>query len=143
MDLARLHKSIERGEGCRLTSYLDTRGVWTIGWGHTGHGIGPGLHWAQAQADQTLDADIEIALGGLDRALPWWRDLDDPRANVIAEMAFNLGVTKFLKFVTFLELVRASEFSDAAEDGRQTLWARQVKGRATRLMKQLETGEWQ
>lgn len=42
-------------EGCRLTSYKDIKGVWTIGWGCTGPGIGPGLTWTQAQADGALN----------------------------------------------------------------------------------------
>jgi lysozyme len=31
----------EEFEGCSLTSYQDSGGVWTIGWGHT-TGVAPG-----------------------------------------------------------------------------------------------------
>lgn len=31
---------------------------WTIGWGATGKGIGPGTVWTQAQCDERLTADI-------------------------------------------------------------------------------------
>ena len=31
---------------------------WTIGWGATGPGIGPGLIWTQAQCDARLEADL-------------------------------------------------------------------------------------
>ncbi|EBB0361508.1 lysozyme, partial [Salmonella enterica] len=28
--------ALKREEGCKLTAYTDSRGVWTIGTGHTG-----------------------------------------------------------------------------------------------------------
>jgi len=31
---------------------------WTIGWGATGSGIGPGTVWTQAQCDARLEADL-------------------------------------------------------------------------------------
>ena len=44
-------------EGCRLTSYRDTGGVWTIGFGHTGPDVVEGLTITQDQADAFLAAD--------------------------------------------------------------------------------------
>ncbi|TNE53089.1 MAG: lysozyme [Sphingomonadales bacterium] len=72
---------IKRFEGCaRLRSdglieaYPDpgTGGApWTIGWGSTGPGIGPGTVWTQAQCDRRFEhdlahyaADVSRALGG-------------------------------------------------------------------------------
>lgn len=55
-------------ESCSLTAYPDpaTGGVpWTIGWGHTGPEVVPGLVWSQAQADAQLATDLisrEIAI---------------------------------------------------------------------------------
>lgn len=52
---------IKRFEGCRLAAYPDpgTGGdPWTIGWGATGKGIGPGVRWTQAQADTRLETDL-------------------------------------------------------------------------------------
>ena len=34
---------IKKFEGCRLTAYADVAGVWTIGYGHTGKDVVPGL----------------------------------------------------------------------------------------------------
>ena len=47
-------KMIEGFEGCRLEAYQDIVGVWTIGYGSTGPGVGPGVVWTQEQADQNL-----------------------------------------------------------------------------------------
>ncbi|MGB3797297.1 MAG: lysozyme [Alteraurantiacibacter sp.] len=59
---------IKRFEGCarkrrdgRFDAYPDpgTGGApWTIGWGATGHGIGPGTVWSQDACDARLEADL-------------------------------------------------------------------------------------
>ena len=37
-------------EGCRLTAYQDQVGVWTIGYGHTGPDVTPGLTITEEQS---------------------------------------------------------------------------------------------
>ena len=44
----------EQFEGCRLTAYQDQVGVWTIGYGHTGTDVTPGLTITQQQAEAGL-----------------------------------------------------------------------------------------
>ena len=47
-------------EGCRLTPYLDTKGVWTDGWGNT-HGVVPnGPPITQEKADADLARHLEV-----------------------------------------------------------------------------------
>ena len=48
-------------ESCDLKAYPDPKtggAPWTIGWGATGPGIGPGVVWTQQQADDRLMKDI-------------------------------------------------------------------------------------
>lgn len=47
---------IKACEGCRLHSYQDIGGVWTIGYGHTPSG--PGISITQDQADELLRKDL-------------------------------------------------------------------------------------
>ena len=49
---------IEQFEGLRLTAYQDVVGVWTIGYGHTGPDVTPGLTITQAQADLLMAGDL-------------------------------------------------------------------------------------
>lgn len=59
---------IKRFEGCArmipsglVEAYPDPgtgAAPWTIGWGATGPGIGPGTVWTQAQCDARLEADL-------------------------------------------------------------------------------------
>lgn len=51
---------IKRFEGCRLTAYQDSVGVWTIGYGHTS-GVRKGQAITQAQADSFLKSDCASA----------------------------------------------------------------------------------
>lgn len=130
-------------EGLRLTAYPDPisgGAPWTIGYGHTGREVHPGLVWTQAQADDALSGDIGLACKGLDTALPWWRTLSDLRQDVLADMAFNLGVHGLMGFTTFLGLVKAADFVGAADDMLATRWASQVGSRAKRLAEQMRTG---
>lgn len=70
---------VRRWEGCArrrgdgtVEAYPDpgTGGEpWTIGWGSTGGGIGPGTVWTQAQCDARLDADLAHAAAQVDAAL--------------------------------------------------------------------------
>lgn len=55
---------IKSFEQCRLDAYPDpgTHGApWTIGWGHTGYEVKPGLTCTQEQADAWLEKDVSIA----------------------------------------------------------------------------------
>lgn len=60
-----------RGDGL-VEAYPDpgTGGdPWTIGWGATGMGIGPGTVWSQAECDARLEADLVRFANEVDRAL--------------------------------------------------------------------------
>ena len=54
----------ERFEGCRLESYQDSGGVWTIGYGHTMN-VGPGMTCTQQQAEMWLSTDTHFAVAAV------------------------------------------------------------------------------
>jgi len=144
-----LEADLVRDEGERLRAYKDSRGVWTIGVGHELAAdptacaelkrlIDPGI--SKAEADALFHQDLDTARHALDLHLPWWRSLDDVRQDVLANMAFNLGVAKLLTFESFLGFVKAGKYQHAALDMLGTLWAFQVGARARRLSAQMRTG---
>lgn len=51
---------IKKFEGCRLTAYQDSVGVWTIGYGHT-KGVKKGQTITEAQATTFLKSDLSTA----------------------------------------------------------------------------------
>ena len=129
---------IKRDESCRLTAYRDTVGVWTIGWGHA-H-VAPDTVWTQQQADSALDADIAGAIHDLDFRLPWWRKLDDVRQDVLANMAFNMGMETLLGFHNTLAFIEAGNYGAASGGMLASRWSKQVGARATRLAAMMKTG---
>ena len=128
-------------EGLRELAYADAGGVWTIGVGHTGCEVREGLRWSREACLQALAADIARAEHGLDAHLPWWRALTAERQDVLANMAFNLGVEGLLAFRHTLEAVRAGDYALAAEHMLASEpWRSQVGVRAERLAAQMRTG---
>ena len=138
MTTSNLIPDLEREEGCRLSAYQDTRGIWTVGYGHAY--VAPGTVWTQAQADAQLRIDVNAAEAGLDVHLPWWRSLDDVRQDVLANMAFNMGVTALCQFHNTLGAVQRGDWQAAHDGMLHSLWAAQVGARAQRLATQMLTG---
>jgi lysozyme len=144
-----LAKDLRRDEGLRLRAYPDPLSggtPWTIGYGHTGPEVHPGLVWTPAQAETALIADIARACELLDEHVPWWRRLDDVRQDVLANMAFNMGLLSpggahgLGTFHHTLEAVRDGRWQEAHDGLMASAWAHQVGARARRLATQMLTG---
>jgi len=52
---------IKKFEGIRLTAYVCPAGVLTIGYGHTGPDVQPGMRITEEEAERLLWADTESA----------------------------------------------------------------------------------
>ena len=83
---------IKRLEGCRLAAYRDQGGVWTVGYGHTGPEVHPGVVWTQAQADEALNDDLQRFCLGVERQVAKApRPLNDNQFSALVIFAFNVG----------------------------------------------------
>ena len=69
--------------------------------------------------------------------MPWWKELSDEKMRVLANMCFNLGITRLLKFRKFLAALEAGDFETAGEEMMDSKWATQVGARATRLQRRI------
>jgi lysozyme len=124
-------------EGLSFKPYRDSVGKLTIGVGHNLDDNGITL----AEARSILADDLAAVEAQLDKQMPWWRSLDDVRQRVIADMAFNMGITTFLTFHGTLADVRTGQYESAAAGMLASLWARQVGRRARRLAEMMRTGQ--
>jgi lysozyme len=113
---------------------------WTIGHGHCGPEVHEGLIWTPAEAREALQADLAKAMAELDSHAPWWRSLIPPRADVLANMSFNLGWPRLSGFRIFLASAEVGDYRRAAAEMLNSAWAGQVGDRATRLADQMRTG---
>lgn len=80
---------IKKFEGCRLTAYQDSGGVWTIGYGHT-KGVTAGMKITQAQADAFLADDC----GRAEAAVNKYQDkynFNQNQYDPLVSFAFNIG----------------------------------------------------
>lgn len=80
---------IKRFEGCRLTAYQDSIGIWTIGYGHTA-GVFKGQIITQAQADIYLRMDCinaEKYVNNYDNIYHWNQNQFD----ALVSFTFNCG----------------------------------------------------
>lgn len=118
-----------RGGRPNLLMYLDTEGIETIGYGHNlrDKKISPKAA-EQIFQDDLLDVQLEVS-----HAFPWYADLTEQRQWVIVDMCFNLGLTRLSKFVKFLKAMELGNYDTAANEMLDSLWAKQVKGRAIEL----------
>ncbi len=103
-------------EGVRLKAYLDSVGVWTIGYGHT-KGVKKGDVITQAQADAFLEQDIDSHAKPILDAVKV--PLAEHEADALVSVAFNIGVGGF-KGSTFLK--RLNEGNRASCAANIMLW---------------------
>ena len=140
----RLKEEITSDEGCVLEVYKDHLGYPTVGVGHLiletdeEYNMGVGTPITQTRSDELLFQDLGIVLKECeDRFHNNWRDWPEEVKLIIANMAFNLGLTRLVKFKKMFEALNAGDYKTASEDGLDSKWAKQVYNRAKRLMNRL------
>jgi lysozyme len=136
MNREKLAQQLAVDEGRRKLVYTDTVGKLTVG---VGRNISDRA-FSDDEIDLMLKNDIAMVERQLDGVIPWWRKLDDVRQNVIANMAFNMGVPRLLGFSMTLDLVNSGRFDAAAEEMLRSKWAVQVGDRAKRLSTMMRKG---
>jgi lysozyme len=132
-------EQLKRDEGLQLTPYKDSVGKLTIGYGRNLDDVGISTE----EASSLLLNDIERTTNDLSKHLPWIAGMDQARAGVLLNMAFNIGIYGLLGFKKFLALAEAMSYTDASEEMLNSKWAEQVGARAHRLSLQMRSGEWQ
>lgn len=117
---------VKDAEGLRLTAYPDPASggaPWTIGYGHTGPDVRPGLVISTARAEELLRADLAAAAAIVDRVVT--APLTDTQRGVLASFAFNVGAG------------RAKRGGDPGKDGFVTL----KTGKPSTLLVTLNAGD--
>lgn len=133
-----LMSEIKVHEGRRLEMYRDTMGNWTIGYGHLANYLvdeyGTGYRITQMDAEYLLMNDLETAIYEC-LQFYWFEDLTPIRQRVIANVVFNVGITRFKKFKNTIKAIKAKDWKKAGDELVDSLWYRQVKSRGIDLVK--------
>ncbi len=140
----RLTKEITSDEGCVLEVYNDHLGYKTVGVGHLVKPEDPewemnvGDPITQTRSDELFFYDINIVLKECEeRFHNNWRDWPEEVKLIIANMAFNLGLTRLVKFKKMFAAINKEDYNTAAKEGLDSRWAKQVYNRSRRLMNRL------
>jgi len=84
---------IKEFEGCKLTAYQCSAGVWTIGYGHT-KGVQKGDVITQEQADAWLVEEVEWFMNGVLKKCPLL--IEKPAClAACTSFAYNVGLANF------------------------------------------------
>lgn len=151
MNRAALLDSIERHEDFRAHPYRDSLGLWTFATGrcletnplkpeefayllasdHLTIGI------TKAGADWLLEREVDAIVKVLVAELSFWPGLSSEAQNVLVELGYQMGAQKLLGFKQMLACLSRHDYSGAAAEGLDSLWARQTPRRAQELMVRL------
>ena len=137
MRLDWLSKHVEWAEGRRSFPYEDTVGKVTIGVGRNLDDVG----LSTDEIDLLLSNDINRTIDDV-ATLEYWDLLDDARKVVVADMVFNLGLTRFKGFIKTNQALSDGDYERAADEMVDSKWYRQTGRRAIRNVEIMRNGEF-
>lgn len=129
-------------EGKKRFVYRCTSNALTIG---VGRNIDPnkgGIGLSDDEILYMLRNDIKRVYDELDSNLPWFKDLDDVRQDVLQDMCFNMGINRLLNFRKMLAAVELGLYDRASDELLNSKYAEQVKGRALKLARMMKEGKY-
>lgn len=112
----RMKRYIKSFEALRLKAYLDSAGVWTIGWGTTVYPNGVKvLRWdicTKQQAQEYFDFDISNFEEVINQSVN--RYINQNQFDALMSFVYNLGETKF-RNSTLLKLLNQGNYNGASK----------------------------
>lgn len=136
---------LRRHEDERLTPYDDATGkelrAGDVLVGNITIAVGVNISDGISPAEsQTLtEARVDLALADLE-SFAWWSGLSSARQEALADMRYNLGPDRFRQFRQMIHALAVGDFTIAAQEMRQSAWAKQVGARAAELARMMEQG---
>ena len=121
-----------RHEGLELKPYRCPANKLTIGVGRNieDNGI------SKEEALLLLENDIKRCIAELKDIFgkKVWYNLSENRQEVLINMIFNLGKSRFSKFKKLIRAIKNEDYNEAALQMKDSLWYKQVKSRAEELV---------
>ena len=103
---------IKRFEGLELEAYQDIAGIWTIGYGHTGPDVKPGMKITEAEAEALLKRDLKPREEAVARLVNV--PLNQNEFDALVSFVYNVGAEAFRKS-TALKRLNKNDRIGAAE----------------------------
>ena len=106
-------------EGCRLTAYQDSVGVWTIGYGHTS-GVYQGMTITEEEAIAFLRQDLKTAENAVNNNVTY--GINQNQFDALVSFTFNVGTGNFTSS-TLLKKLNAGDVNGAANEFDRWIYA--------------------
>lgn len=145
MNKQAVYEQLKIDEGVVYEIYEDHLGYATFGVGHLvlesdpEHGEPVGTPVSEERVRECFEKDLQTAI---DECIVLykeaWEGFPGEVQEILVNMLFNLGRPRLSKFKNFNAKLVAGKYAEAAPEGRDSIWYRQVGNRAERLMARLE-----
>lgn len=118
---------IKNNEGLDLHTYIDTTGHCTVGWGRN---LENGI--SLDEAELMFQNDLKQTISQLEKC-SWYINQHQNVKNALINMNFNLGINKLSQFHGMITALEAKNYTLAAQEALNSLWAKQVGDRAKQI----------
>lgn len=111
---------------------------WTVGYGYT-HGVTPDTEFSVGMAEHKLKEVVQDCVVQVAKLVPNFQDQPDVIKAVLVDMCYNMGARTLATFKNTLRNFIIKDYDQAAKGMEASLWARQTKSRAVRLVRMVRT----
>ena len=146
MNYQTLETQLLNDEGYESYPYMDTVGVWTIGYGTT-RILGKPVTQETPPltpkiARQLLRSDLYGALVDTQDVIgvQHFEQFNNTRQAVLVNMMYNLGKSRFCGFRLMLAALHNFDFTEAANQMWDSKWYSQTGKRSQRLVREMRSG---
>ena len=144
MNIEQLKETLKVDEGVVYEIYNDHLGYPTFGIGHLvlerdgEYGLPVGTPVSEDRVSECFEQDVQVVIEDCKKLHDAWDGYPEEVKQVIANMMFNMGLTRLSKFNRHNAALQCGDWKEAAKEGRDSRWYKQVTNRAERLMERLE-----
>lgn len=136
-------------EGLRLSAYKDSKGYWTIGYGHNLQGgadrnllilglsksaLLNGQDLTLEQAEALFELDMSDVKHWIVKLVPNFADQPELIQKVLLDLGFNMGQGTLSQFRNTLKAFIKKDYETAANGLENSLWYTQVKSRGVAIV---------
>jgi len=139
-----LRQLLEHDEGCVYEIYLDHLGKETCGIGHLIVPFDKEFGWpvgapvSEERVAELFKQDVTIAINDAKWLVRDFEQLPQPAQVTVASLCFQLGRSRYSKFVKHLAAIEARNWKAAADQLRDSKLYKQATNRTERHAKRLE-----
>jgi lysozyme len=105
---------IKQFEGLRLIAYKDVAGIETVGYGHTGSDVYPGLKITEEKAQSLLLDDTQSAQNCVNNTVQV--NLNQNEFDALVSFVFNIGITAFSESTLLKKLNAGNDKTEVASE---------------------------